>query len=349
MDEGEGRAIDQQVGSPVITGPNGVPKLLVLGQHGFIGCNLVGAGLGAGMHVLGFSLGADIDRGNRILRSLDIPQVPSVSGNATNCGQIREVLERYRPDIVVNSVGQIPPSPNGEVWLAGYEVNYLTATATIDSLATLPPDERPFLLWVGSEEEYGAAPAPWSETTEPMPTTAYGTSKLAATTIVTAAIRSGIVDGCVVRLPLVFGGAQSPWMAIPGLITAALLGEPIPLLPGDPILTLAYATDVAEWMIRLASAHGATPFPPVINAPGYRPMSQNSIVKLLDNLFPTGVIAAPRPFDWAPEPTPSYSDISLADDMGMGPVLETPLEHALAETINWYDQNRWFWQEEKQR
>jgi nucleoside-diphosphate-sugar epimerase len=330
----------------VTIGPNDVPKLLVLGQHGFIGCNLVGAGLLTGMHVLGFSLGADIDRGDRILRSLDTPQVPSVSGDATNVGQIREVLKRYRPDVVVSAVGQIPPSPNGEIWLGGYEVNYLTATATVDALAEVPPDERPFLLWVGSEEEYGAAPAPWSEANEPMPTTAYGTSKLAATTIVTAAIRSGVVGGCVVRLPLVFGGAQSPSMPIPRLITAALAGRPIPLLPGDPIVMLAYAPDIAEWMVRLASAYGATAFPPVINAPGYRPMSQNSIVKLLDSLFPNGLIATPRTFDWAPEPTPSYPDISLAEDIGMGPVLETPLEHALAETINWYDRNRWFWEED---
>lgn len=345
----EGRAVDWKAGAPVTTGSNDVPKLLVLGQHGFIGCHLVGAGLRTGMHVLGFSLGEDIDQGDRILRSLNTPQVPSVSGDATTCGQIREVLERYRPDVVVNAVGQIPPSPSRETWLGGYEVNYLTATATIDALATLSPEDRPFLLWVGSEEEYGAAPAPWLESVEPMPTTAYGTSKLAATTIVTAAIRSGIVAGCVVRLPLLFGGAQSPSMPIPQLITTALSGRPIPLLPGDPILMLAFAADIAEWMIRLASAHGATSFPLLINAPGYRPMSQNSIIKLLDSLFADGVIAAPRPSDWAPDPTPSYPDTSLAEDLGMGPVLETPLEHALGETIDWYDRNRWYWQEDKSR
>ena len=329
---------------PVTIGPSDVPKLLVLGHDTCVGSHLAVAGHRTGMHVLGFSRDTDIERGDRILRSLNARQLPAVAGEVTNREQISDVLGRYRPDVVVSAADRAFPSPGANGWLGSYSDNYQAAIAIIDAIEMVDPERRPFLIWVGSEDEYGIAPAPWLESAQALPTSAYGTSKLLATTIIATAIRTGIVEGCVVRLPIVFGEAQSPARLIANLVIAALQGRPLSLPPGDPMFALTYATDAAEWMIRLAGARGAADFPTVVNAPGYRPMALRKFVSVLDGIVPDGVVTETLlPSDRTGVQSAQWPDTFLAEQLGLGPVLETPLEHALTETFAWYHRNRWFW------
>jgi len=326
----------------MISAPSDVPKLLVLSENGFVGSHLIGAGGSTGMHVLGFSRDSCIESGDRILRSLGTSLIPTVSGDPTEAAQIADVLERYRPDVVINAVDVVSPHPDPADWLGSHEVNYQTARATIDAIAGLTPGDRPFLLWIGTQDEYGAARGPWDESLQARPVSAYGTSKLLATTIVTSAIRAGRIDGCVVRLPVTFGPAQAPTAAVAQLIIAALEGRPLPTVMDDPAFMLSYGLDAAEWIIRLTSARGAIAVPPIINAPGHRPFTLQEVIAVLDGLVPEAVVGPPSS-GWSPEQSSPWPDTTLAERIGLGAVLQTPLELAFSKTVAWYDKNRWFW------
>ncbi len=284
----------------------------------------------------------DVDTDNRFLRSLNTTQIPTVSGDVSDPEQILTVLERYGPDVVIGAVDRIPTAPASPGWFAGCEVNYQAARATVDACTALAPEQRPFLLWVGSQDEYGLVPGPWHEKLNAEPTSPYATSKLMATDLLTAAIRTGTVTGCVVRLPLMFGEGQADSMLIPRFIITALHGLPLPIDDGDPVFMLGYMPDAAEWMIRLVSAHDAVTFPQIINTPGYRPATMHELVRLLDALLPDQIVADPR-YDASLDNRAPWPDTTLAERISMGQVLETPIDLALAQTVEWYDRNRWFW------
>ncbi len=317
-------------------------KLLILDQHSFIGLHLAAAAHGTGIHVLGFSPHDETGPGNRILRSMHTPEIPTVSGDASDPGEILAVLERYRPDVVIGAVDRKPEVPAPPGWLAGCEINFQVAHATIEACALLPPDERPFLIWTGSQDEYGLAPGPWTEGTLPEPASPYAASKLSATDLIAGSIRAGIVSGCVTRLPVMFGEGQDQSMLVPLFVTAALQGLPLPVEAAESMFMLGYMPDAAEWLIRLASAHHAAAFPEVMNTPGYTPITIHEFVGLLDELLPGQVIAEPRLDDPLDQQSP-WPDVTLAEKTGMGQILETPIDLALSQTIEWYKHNRWFW------
>lgn len=323
-------------------GRSTAPRLLILGQHGFVGAHLTRAAVESGFNVLGFSLPEDIEQGGRILRSLGIPAPPAISGDATNRQQLIDVLDKYQPDIVVNAVGRIERTASDEPWLGRYSVNYATATATVDAVAALSPADRPFVLWVGSQAEYGVAPAPWNEIATCQPTTAYGLSKLMATEVVTAAIRAGIIRGSVVRLPIVFGEAQQPTLVVAQLIVSSLGGESLPMTAGEQTRMFAYARDSARWMLRAVSGSLTESMPPVVNAPGYAPITIRHLVSLLDDTLPNGTTANLGAIEYRKEElSVAWPDTSVAEAMGTS--LAIPIEHALRETVAWYEDNPWFW------
>ncbi len=317
-------------------------RLLILGSHGFIGAHLTRAAVESGHNVLGFSLPADLEQGERILRSLGISPPPAIPGDATDRQQVLDVLNRYQPDVIVNAVGRIDNASGDEPWLGRYSVNYGTATATVDAVAAVAPQDRPFVLWVGSQAEYGDAPSPWSESTPGRPATAYGLSKLMATEAVVAAIRADIIRGCVVRLPIVFGEAQQPTLVVAQLIVSSLAGQSLPMTAGQQTRMLAYAPDAARWMLGVAGGLLAEPAPPIVNLPGYEPMSIQSLVGLLDEALPNGTTADLGAMDYrANERLVAWPDTSLAESMGA--TRPTPIEHALRKTVDWYTDNPWFW------
>ena len=321
-------------------------RILVLGQHGFIGAHITRAAVESGSNVLGFSLPADIERGERILDSLGISPPPAIAGDATNQQELFDLLDRYRPDIVVNAVGRIGRDTTTDSWLSPYSVNYDTAVATIDAVAAMAPADRPFIVWIGSQAEYGAAPSPWHESAACRPTTAYGVSKLLATETVMAAIRANVVRGSVFRLPIVFGEAQRPTLLIAQLVVSSLRGDTLPMTAGEQTRMFGYAPDTARWILRAASGQLAGTLPPVINVPGYEPAQVQHLVGLLDNILLNGATADLGALEYRPEEqVTAWPDTSLAESLG--PALSTPIDHALRKTVEWYHDNPWFWRKQQ--
>ncbi|ACY98308.1 NAD-dependent epimerase/dehydratase family protein [Thermomonospora curvata] len=179
-------------------------SVLVLGGHGFVG-----------RHVCA----AFAQRGRRVIVAGRRPsprpsQYPFVRMDLAmlSAAELAAELERLRPGIVINTVGSIWGRSAEEMWAAAA----LPTQRLISALSSL--SFRPRLVHLGSVLEYGHV-APGTTVgphTVPRPDTAYGRAKLAATETAVRAMRSGAVDGMVLRLANIAG---------PGAPAISLLGQ----------------------------------------------------------------------------------------------------------------------------
>jgi UDP-glucose 4-epimerase len=71
--------------------------------------------------------------------------------------------------------------------------------------ACMRSPKQPFLVAVSSTSVYGSAPSPWRETSRCLPTSVYGTSKLAAERLVSDAADRGAIRACILRPSMFFG------------------------------------------------------------------------------------------------------------------------------------------------
>ncbi|WP_369172876.1 NAD-dependent epimerase/dehydratase family protein [Streptomyces sp. R28] len=136
----------------------------------------------------------------------------------TDAGKLAEVLDAERPDTVVNCVGSIWGRTDAQMWSA-------TAVPTLrllDALALMAA--RPRLVHLGSVLEYGPVPPDTSVGADatPLPDTAYGRSKLAASDAVLRGTADGRVDGIVLRVSNV-SGPGTPRISLLGQVAERLL------------------------------------------------------------------------------------------------------------------------------
>ncbi|MDX2344374.1 MAG: NAD(P)-dependent oxidoreductase [Acidimicrobiia bacterium] len=314
-------------------------RMLIAGMHGFIGSHIAQAAQSAGVDVVGLSLEGDIEKSRRFHESIGLSSVVSIAGDATDADVLRAAIDRYEPDIFVNAVGVIRTPPTTR-WLADYAVNYATAAATVDALAMTDSAEKPFVIWIGSQAEYGEATPPWTETTPAQPSSAYGASKQVASALILAGQRSKLFDSCVVRLPIVFGPGQAPTLIIASAICSALGGRKLPMTAGSQRRRFAYAPDIGSSVVALGRQGTSGSTPALMNFPASEPIEIRWVVQLLETLMPTMQVDLGA-LEYRPgEQLDAWPDCSLAESIGLTAL--TPLDQALAETVAWYQDNPWF-------
>lgn len=290
--------------------------------------------------MIGLSLGKDVERTQLFHQSIGLEGIVSVDGDAASAEVLAAAIDSHRPDILVNAVGVVRADETDR-WAAGYAVNYTTAVATVDAIAATDPSASPFVIWVGSQAEYGEAQPPWTEKTREQPTTAYGASKHLATAMVLSAQRSGLIRGCVVRLPIVFGQGQAPTLLVASAIAAAVAGRTLQMTAGEQKRRFAYAPDVARVVVELGLRSRTESLPPLLNSPGYDPIEVLRVVEILQRLLPTKMLVDVGALDYRPGELPdAWPDTLLADSLGLATY--TPIERALEETVRWYENNLWF-------
>jgi nucleoside-diphosphate-sugar epimerase len=218
-------------------------RLLLLGASGFLGSHIVRAAEPL----------PDIDLVRHTRRGEVGPGV-ELDLAAAGSDQLRELLERVRPDVVVNAVGATGSDPE---MLAALNVGVieLLLAALQGMLASVR------LVTFGSAAEYGPTPAgePIDETRPARPVSAYGRTKLAGTRLVVEARDDGRVDGVVLRVfnPL---GAGMPASTLAGsaarqLRSAIASGEAaIRLGPLGDYRDFVDARDVADAVLAVAQS-----------------------------------------------------------------------------------------------
>jgi len=112
----------------------------------------------------------------------------------------------------------------------------------------------PLLVQVGTCEEYGTLPAPFSEADEPgEPVSPYARFKLEATrALLRLALDDPSVRVVVARPFLTYGPGQNRPMLVPAAIDAALRRVPFPMTAGLQTRELNYVDDTAMGLLRIA-------------------------------------------------------------------------------------------------
>lgn len=327
--------------TPEVEG-QGRRRLVVTGVHGFIGCHVARVARRLGMEVLGLDLESGRRRGDRLRAALSIGAIETIDIDLKNHEEIVRALGRFRPQIVVHAAGVTGRGGDAASWTECAEGNVLTTAAVLRALGELPVVDRPVLVIPGSQMEYGRAPMPWAEDRSCEPINPYAASKLCATELLRAATRSRLLQGCVLRLPLVYGPGQSPSMLVPEIITKGLRGQPVELTSGTQRRRLAYVEDVAEQLLttgeRLALDRR---IPDLLNGCGTEPVRIIDLAGRVAALIP-GCRLLPGALPQRPgEPLDSWPDDTLARGLGLD--CRWGLEAGLGATVDWYRDNEWFW------
>ena len=235
-------------------------RVTLLGATGFVGQWVARAlrARGATLHLIA----RDPVRLGELRRANALDASASV-GDLSDAKAVRTLIAGARPAVIFN--------------LAGYGVDPDERDPALASALneTLPPllaslmHEQGDGAWtgqqvvhVGSALEYGTATGDLRESTIGIPTTVYGTTKLAGTMQLHERASSSGVRAVTARLFTVYGRGEHDGRLLPSLIAAARTDDAIPLTDGLQRRDFTYVEDVVEGLLRLG-ALGASDVGPV--------------------------------------------------------------------------------------
>jgi len=317
--------------------------VLVTGVHGFLGANTAALAHRLGLSVVGIDLPGSTLLCRRMLASLACEGVVLDEADLTDPASWLAILRRWRPDVVLHLAGQTARGQDSAEWPRCLDSNLGTTIALLTALATSTVNDRPVLIYPGTQMEYGLAPMPWGEESVCRPHNAYAASKLASTVLVTSGIRTGLLKACVTRFALVFGPAQHPTMFVPELIVSALRGDNFKMTEGLQERRFVFVEEAAGLMLKVAARLlGAEPVCPILNMPALKPTSMRNLAALILGVMghPVSVELGALPAREG-EPLRAWPDDHLAETIGL--TASAALEESLGKTIAWYRQNAWFY------
>ena len=182
-------------------------------------------------------------------------------------------IRELRPCLVVHCAAPVDPSRDAdEARMRAGIVELSLALAE----ACREVDAR--LVHVGTCEEYGDGPAPFTESQAPRPVSPYSTAKAAATHWVICLARARGLRATVVRPFLTYGPGQRSRRLIPAAIDAALSGRPFPMTDGHQTREVNYVSDVVRGVL---AARAPAAIGRVVNIGGGRELSVRAIASLV--------------------------------------------------------------------
>jgi nucleoside-diphosphate-sugar epimerase len=241
-------------------------RAMVLGASGFIGRWVAHALTQRGSKVT--AVVRDRQRSVRLFSQYGI-QAEIAACDLESEDAVRALLREFRPSIVFN--------------LAGYGIDHSEQDAATASRINSELVQRlgealagssgpggwqgQRLVHTGSALEYGDIRGDLAETSEPNPTTLYGTSKLAGTSWLKCFCENTGLKAVTARLFTVYGPGEHPGRLLPSLIEGARAGRRVPLSSGVQKRDFTYVEDAASGLLRLGIAP-AVPGEPVNVATG---------------------------------------------------------------------------------
>ena len=141
--------------------------VLITGTNGFLGGNSAVAASLTGARVLGVDLPGTGIRGQKVLVSLGTEEIPWRETDLSDHNAWLTILREIRPDIILHLAGSTRRGTAAADWAESIEGNFLTTSVMIQAVVSLCEQERPVVVYPGSQMEYGSAPMPWTEETGP--------------------------------------------------------------------------------------------------------------------------------------------------------------------------------------
>jgi nucleoside-diphosphate-sugar epimerase len=194
---------------------------------------------------------------------------------------LSRVLGGENFDYVFNVAGVIDQSVRAGIYAEQFEVH---VSATLNIVESIRMDRLVRFVHIGSNAEYGSAPCPQYPEGPVKPNSAYGVSKLAASSLLLAKAHSEGLPVVVVRPFLIYGSGQSPRSFLAAAIEAARGGSEFPTTPGAQTRDMVYVKKVVSDIVDAAvdvSCLGRA-----VNSCTGQPITIREVLELLASICP---------------------------------------------------------------
>jgi UDP-glucose 4-epimerase len=216
---------------------------LVTGASGYIGTRLVRKLLGSGYRVVAF----DLRFSPAFVEEFE-GKVLFADGDINDKDKICSLIEKNGVEYIYHMAGLKNRKNQIEEFSLLMHVNYGGTLSILDCARQYPQHIKHVIL-MGTTEEYGTAVAPFYETSQELPNSAYGLSKLAATRLALLFYTQYKVPVTIMRPSITYGPGQGTEMFLPALITGLLSDKPFAMSPGLQVRDFLYIDDLIDALV----------------------------------------------------------------------------------------------------
>ena len=323
-------------------------KILVTGGAGFIGSHFVRTMLTGGYPAYADADVVVLDKltyaGNRanLAPVEDSPRLTFVEGDILDGERVGDLMAGVDAVVHFAAESHVDRSITGA---ADFVVTNVVGTQTLLEAARRARVGR--FLHVSTDEVYGSiAEGSWTETWPLAPNSPYAASKASSDLLALAAHRTHGMDVVVTRCSNNYGSHQFPEKVIPLFVTNLLDGKQVPLY-GD-------GGNVRDWLhvsdhcrgIQLVLEKGRAG--EVYNIGGGTELSNRELTgRLLDACGAGWDMVQPVKDRKGHDRRYSLDITKIREELGYEP--QVSLEDGLASTVQWYRENRQWWEPLKAR
>ena len=213
---------------------------LVTGASGYIGTRLVRKLLIRGYKVVAF----DIRFSPAFIEEFD-GKLLFADGDINDKEKLCSLIEKNEVEYIYHMAGLKNRKNLIEEFSLLMHVNYGGTLSILDCARQYSHLIKHVIL-MGTTEEYGTAVAPFYETTQELPNSAYGLSKLAATRLALLFYTQYKVPVTIMRPSITYGPGQGTEMFLPALITGLLSEKTFAMSPGQQVRDFLYIDDLID-------------------------------------------------------------------------------------------------------
>jgi dTDP-glucose 4,6-dehydratase len=318
-------------------------NILVTGGAGFIGSNFVRYLLNKypTYRVVVFDKLTYAGRMENLLDVDDDPRYAFFKGDICDANAVASAIKQYQIDAIVNfaaesHVDRSILDPDAFVQTDVYGTYVLLEAAKQFKV------ER--FHHVSTDEVYGDVPEGYSQETDPFaPNSPYSASKAGAELMIRSYFITYHLPVVVTRGSNTFGPYQYPEKLLPLFITNALDDLPLPLYgDGMQVRDWLYVMDHCKG-IDVVLHHGT--LGEAYNIGGENEQHNLDVIRLM-----LKILGKPEALIKSVQDRPGHDrryalDTAKLRALGWAP--RTDFEHALRETVTWYQQNEWWWRKIK--
>lgn len=323
-------------------------RVLVTGGAGFIGSNFVRMAIGDRLQGLE---GADITVLDSLTYSGTLTNLKTVSdsarltfvhGDIRDRNLVRKVFEGQ--DAVVHFAAESHVDRSVKDSRIFVETNVLGTQTLLDQAVS---SEISHFIHVSTDEVYGSIDVgSWDENQPLLPNSPYSASKASSDLLVRSYHVTHGLNARITRCSNNYGPHHFPEKVIPLFVTNLLDGKKVPLY-GD-------GGNIRDWLhvddhcrgIALVLAHGRAG--EIYNIGGGTELTNSELTSLLLEATGRDETFIEKVTDRKGHDRRYSVDISkITGELGFKP--EVPFKQGLRDVIEWYQQNRWWWEPLKER
>ena len=313
-------------------------RVLVTGCAGFIGSRVAALLVEQGHEVLGIdnlSDAYDVRMKDWRVDNLLVPNsVDWVNGDITDLASVRELIEDFNPDAVINLAARAGVRQSIDNPWVYYDTN---VTGTLNLLEVCKDASVTRFILASTSSVYGKNQMPFSEDAViDSLLSPYAASKKAAEDLCRLYNYLFDFDVTVFRFFTVYGPSGRPDMSLFRFVRWIVEGDRLQLNgDGTQQRDFTHVDDVARGVV---AAVDRTPGYETINLGSDRPVEINAVIDEIESVVGKTATIEHHPFP-ATDVMATWANISRAREL-LGWEPQVDLQSGVASVVNWYMENR---------